>query len=82
MRAPSGYCLRIATRQPVRFSAIFADERPRPGDALIGVFGRGVWSGQAAVRFLLIIFMLLGGVVSVRASPAEALERGTAIRIP
>jgi hypothetical protein len=34
------------------------------------------------VRFLLIIFMLLGGVVSVRASPAEALERGTAITDP
>ncbi len=31
------------------------------------------------MRFLVIVFMLLGGVVPLRAAPAEALERGTAI---
>jgi hypothetical protein len=39
-------------------------------------------SGQAVVRFLLIIFMLLGGVVPLRAAPVEALERGTAMTDP
>jgi len=34
------------------------------------------------VRFLLIIFMLLGGVVPLRAASAEAPERGTAITDP